>query len=90
MLGVRFRSVTATRARLPRVLVGALREVTVTIHGKSADYVLERHRGAWLANMMISGAHTHLVQGNTRTRTSKPSHDLALSVLAYGFLSYVL
>ena len=44
--GVPFRSVTATRVSLPRVIVGALREVTVTISGKPEDYLIEMHSGA--------------------------------------------
>lgn len=60
---VPFRSVTATRASLPRVIVGALREVTVTISGKSDDYVIEMHSGVWLANMMIPGTTALLITG---------------------------
>jgi hypothetical protein len=61
--GVPFRSVTATRVSLPRVIVGALREVTVTISGKPDDYVIELHSGAWFANMIVPVTGALLVTG---------------------------
>ena len=58
-----FRSVTATRISLPRVIVGALREVTVTISGTSDDYMIEMHSGAWFANMVVPGTGAFLITG---------------------------
>ena len=60
---VPFRSVTATRVNLPRVIVGALREVTVTISGKPEDYLIEMHSGAWFANMIVPVTGALLVAG---------------------------
>jgi len=60
---VPFRSVTATRVSLPRVVVGALREVTVTISGKPDDFVIEIHSGAWFANMIVPGTGALLITG---------------------------
>lgn len=61
--GVPFRSVTATRVSLPRTVVGALREVTVTISGTPADYIIEMHTGAWFSNMIVPGTGGLLVAG---------------------------
>jgi hypothetical protein len=55
--------VTATRDSLPRVIVGVLREVTVTISGKPDDYMIEMHSGAWFTNRIIPGTGALLVTG---------------------------
>ena len=61
--GIPFRSVTATRVSLPRVIVGALREVTISISGIPEDYLIELHSGAWFANMIVPGTGALLVTG---------------------------
>ena len=60
---VPFKSVTAVRASLPRAVVGALRDVTVTISGKPNDYLIEIHTSSWLANMILPGAGAFLLTG---------------------------
>jgi hypothetical protein len=61
--GVPFKSVTASRASIPRVFVGGLREVTITITGKPEDYLIELHTGAWLSNMLVPGTGALLIAG---------------------------
>ena len=58
-----FMSITAVRANIPRSLMGTLREVTVTITGKSNDFLIEAHAGAWLSNMIVPGTGGFLVAG---------------------------
>ena len=43
-----FKSITASRARVPKGLLRSLREVSVSITGKPNDYLIELHTGAWL------------------------------------------
>jgi hypothetical protein len=61
--GIPFNSVTATRASVPRVFLGGLREVTVTITGSSDDYLIEMHTGAWFSNMVVPGTGALLIAG---------------------------
>jgi len=61
--GIPFKSVTATRLGLPKALIGTLREVTVTIAGKSDDFLIETHIGSWLSNMIIPDTGTFLLDG---------------------------
>ncbi len=58
-----FRSVTAVRASVPRVLVGALREITVTTTGTPNDYVVEVHTGSWFNNLAVPGTAGMLIAG---------------------------
>lgn len=53
--GLPFMSVIAIRMSIPRGLVGALREVRITIVGKPDDYFVEIHTGAWLHNLVGPG-----------------------------------
>ncbi|KXB07912.1 hypothetical protein AKJ56_02150 [candidate division MSBL1 archaeon SCGC-AAA382N08] len=46
-----------------RVIVGALREVTITITGESDDFVIEIHTGAWFNNLAMPGAGGLLIAG---------------------------
>lgn len=61
--GIPFMSITASRATLPRVLTGTLREVTITMTGTPDDWLIEVHTGAWFANMMIPSAGGLLLAG---------------------------
>ena len=58
-----FRSVTATRESIPRMFVGGLREVTVTVTGDPDDFIVEAHTGAWLRNLALPGAGGFLIAG---------------------------
>ncbi len=58
-----FRSVTAVRQTIPRMFVGALREVTVTITGEPDDYLVEIHTGAWFSNLAVPGAGAFIIGG---------------------------
>jgi len=60
---VPFKSVTASRESIPRVFLGGLREVTVTITGKPEDYLIELHTGAWLSNLVVPGTGAMLIAG---------------------------
>ena len=53
--GVPFKSVIASRISIPRVFLGGLREVTVSITGKPEDYLIELHAGAWFNNIVMPG-----------------------------------
>ena len=57
------RTITASRASVPRVFVGGLREVTITITGIPEDYLIELHTGAWLSNMVVPGTGAMLIAG---------------------------
>mgnify|MGYP001027975795 CR=1 FL=1 len=46
-------SVIASRSSIPKMLVGTLREVTVTISGNPDDYLIEMHIGEWLSNLVL-------------------------------------
>jgi hypothetical protein len=48
-----FMSVTASRASIPKMLVGTLREVTVTITGSPDNYLIEMHTGEWFSNLAM-------------------------------------
>jgi len=61
--GVPFKSITAMRATVPRVVTGTLREVSVTIAGVPDDWLIEVHTGAWFGNMVIPGAGGFLIAG---------------------------
>jgi len=61
--GVPFMTVTALRASMPKALTGTLREVTVTISGRSNDYLIELHTGAWLSNLIGPGTGGFLIAG---------------------------
>lgn len=61
--GVPFKSITAARATVPRVITGTLREVTVTIAGVPDDWLLELHTGAWFGNMLLPGTGGFLIAG---------------------------
>jgi len=60
---VPFMSVTATRSSIPQMLMGSLREVTVTITGEPEDYLIELHTGAWLSNLVMPYASASIVLG---------------------------
>ena len=51
--GVPFLSVTANRASIPKMIIGTLREVTVTITGTKNDYLVEMHTGEWFSNLAM-------------------------------------
>jgi hypothetical protein len=51
--GVPFLSVTANRASIPKMIIGTLREVTVTITGTKNDYLVEMHTGEWFRNLAL-------------------------------------
>ena len=61
--GIPFMTITAFRASMPKALTGTLREVTVTISGKSNDYLIELHTGAWLSNLIVPGTGGFLIAG---------------------------
>ena len=61
--GIPFMTVTAYRDSVPKALTGTLREVTVTISGKSNDYLIELHTGAWLSNLLVPGTGGFLIAG---------------------------
>jgi len=58
-----FKSVTATRESVPRIFIGGLREVTVTITGDPDDFIVEAHTGSWLSNLAFPGAGGFLIAG---------------------------
>jgi hypothetical protein len=60
---VPFKSVTASRMSIPRVFLGGLREVTVTITGRPEDYLIELHTGAWFSNIMMPGTGGMIIAG---------------------------
>ena len=61
--GQPFRSLTAMKATTPRLLVGALREVTVSITGNPDDFLVEVHTGTWFANIAMPGMTGILIAG---------------------------
>ena len=61
--GVPFKTITATRATVPRAFTGTLREVTVSIAGEPDAWILELHTGAWFGNMVLPGAGGFLIAG---------------------------
>ena len=61
--GKKIRSVMAAQESIPRMFVGALREVTVTITGEPDDFVLEVHSGSWFSNLLMPGAGGLLIAG---------------------------
>lgn len=46
-----------------RFLVGALREVTVSITGAPEDFLVEVHTGSWFSNMAMPGVAGILIAG---------------------------
>lgn len=52
-------SVIASRTSIPKMLVGTLREVTVTISGNPDDFLIEMHIGEWLRNLVVP--HTDVI-----------------------------
>ena len=58
-----FKSVTAARSSIPKTVLGTLREVTVTLTGKSDDYLIELHTGEWFSNLVMPGAGVTIIAG---------------------------
>lgn len=56
-------SLSATKASAPRFLVGALREVTVSITGAPEDFLVEGHTGSWFSNIAMPGVAGILIAG---------------------------
>lgn len=61
--GKPFMSVSANKATAPRLLTGALREVTVSITGDPEDFLVEVHTGAWFSNITMPGLAGILIAG---------------------------
>ena len=61
--GKPFMSLSATKASAPRFLVGALREVTVSITGAPEDFLVEVHTGSWFSNIAMPGVAGILIAG---------------------------
>lgn len=61
--GKPFKSVTAVRGNIPRVFVGALREVTMSITGDPNDFIVELHTGAWFSNLAMPGMGGFIIAG---------------------------
>ena len=61
--GKPFMSIEAARKTVPRFLVGALREVTVSITGDPEDFLVEVHTGAWFRNIAMPGVAGILIAG---------------------------
>ena len=53
--GKPFRSVVAASVSIPAPVVGALREVTITITGGTDDFVVEVHTGVWFNALTMPG-----------------------------------
>ncbi len=51
--GVPMMSVTASRSTIPKMLVGTLREVNVTITGTPDNFLIEMHVGEWLRSLVL-------------------------------------
>ena len=61
--GVPMMSVTASRSSIPKILVGTLREITLTITGTQDDYLIEMHIGEWLGNLVLPHTDAILLVG---------------------------
>lgn len=61
--GVPFKSVYAVRATVPKAFLGTVREATVTITGRSEDYLIELHVGSFFENMIIPGTAVTMLGG---------------------------
>jgi len=61
--GKPFMTVTATKKSVPRFLVGALREATVSITGDPNDFLVEVHTGSWFSNVAATGTAGILIAG---------------------------
>ena len=61
--GKPFMSLSATKASAPRVLVGALRELSVSITGSPEDFLVEVHTGSWFSNIAMPGVAGILIAG---------------------------
>jgi hypothetical protein len=51
--GLPMMSVIASRSSIPKILVGTLREITVTITGEPNDFLIEMHVGEWLKSLVL-------------------------------------
>jgi hypothetical protein len=51
--GLPMMSIMASRSSIPKILVGTLREITVTITGVPDDFLIEMHVGEWLRNLVL-------------------------------------
>ncbi len=67
--GKPFMSITANKASAPSFLVGALREVTISITGAPEDLV-EAHTGSWFSNIAMLGIAGSLIAGPVRFAVS--------------------
>jgi hypothetical protein len=63
MDGKPFLSISAVKASVPRLLVGSLREVTVSITGSPEDFLVEVHTGSWFSNIAMPGVAGILIAG---------------------------
>lgn len=50
--GKLFKSITAVRTNIPDDIIGALRELSITITGDPNDFVIEIHTGGWSNNLL--------------------------------------
>ena len=80
--GVGFKTVTAVRANIPRVVTGTLRDATITIAGVPDDWLLEIHTGSWFGNMILPGAGGFLIAGPLGTAAA--AGTTALMAAQYG------
>ena len=74
--GVPMMSVIASRTSIPKMLVGTLREVTVTISGNPDDYLIEMHIGEWLSNLVLPNTDAILLVGPLTGLAAAGSHGL--------------
>lgn len=74
--GVPMMSVIASRTSIPKILVGTLREVTVTISGNPDDYLIEMHVGEWLRNLVVPNTNAILLVGPLTGLAAAGSHQL--------------
>jgi len=61
--GKPFLSLTAVKTTAPRLLVGALREITISLTGFPDDFLVEVHTGTWFANIAMPGVAGTLIAG---------------------------
>lgn len=74
--GVPMMSVIASRSSIPKMLVGTLREVTVTISGSPDDYLIEMHIGEWLSNLVVPNIDAIILVGPLSGLAAAGSHGL--------------
>ena len=60
--GIPLRSIVATN-NSPKVIVGSLREIHVSITGEPNDYAIEVASGAWFGSLLIPGVAGLLIGG---------------------------